>query len=168
LSENHGIFSFMETISVRSANAAKSPRRASGKPSVSIDAAIRARVDMANRESVFSPVDFTGLGSRAAVDKALSRLTASGELRRFARGLYDRPQTSSALPSAEQIARALAGKSGVRLQKRNGRGSVVIYRYRLDRKHQGINQLIADISGIGVTAISAVPVAEKLGVIASK
>ncbi|OGB23179.1 MAG: hypothetical protein A3I66_09275 [Burkholderiales bacterium RIFCSPLOWO2_02_FULL_57_36] len=91
-------------------------KRANGKSSVSIDAAIRAQVDAAKGGSVFSPADFAGLGSRAAVDKVLSRLTASGELRRIARGLYDRSENLSPLPSVEETARALAGKSNMRLQ----------------------------------------------------
>lgn len=106
----------METISALSASAARTPTGAGKKLSVSIDAAIRASVEAASRGSVFSPADFAGLGSRAAVDKVLSRLAASGELRRIARGLYDRPEAPSRLPSVEEIVRALAGKSGVRLQ----------------------------------------------------
>lgn len=106
----------METISSVPASAARMPKRASGKASVSIDAAIRTRISAATRGSVFSPADFAGLGSRAAVDKVLSRLTASGELRRIARGLYDRAETQSPLPPIEEVARALAGKSSFRLQ----------------------------------------------------
>ena len=116
LSEIRGIFSHMETISSVPANAVRTAKHASGRTAVSIDAAIRARVKAAAKERVFSPGDFAGLGSRAAVDKVLSRLTASGELRRIARGLYDRSESSSPLPSAEQVARALAGSSNVRLQ----------------------------------------------------
>jgi hypothetical protein len=67
-----------------------------------------------------APADFISLGSRAAVDKVLSRLAASGELRRIARGLYDRPRVhplpGSLLPSTDEIARALAGKGSLRLQ----------------------------------------------------
>jgi hypothetical protein len=116
LSENRGIFSFMETISVLSASVTKAPTRADGKLSVSIDSAIRASVEAASRGNVFSPGDFAGLGSRAAVDKVLSRLAASGELRRIARGLYDRPEALSQLPSVDEIARALAGKNCLCLQ----------------------------------------------------
>jgi hypothetical protein len=90
------------------------------KPLNSIDAAIRAQVNAAEDGRVFSPADFMNLGSRAAVDKVLSRLTASGELRRIGRGLYDRPQNhpilGELLPATEEIARALAGKGSLRLQ----------------------------------------------------
>ena len=41
--------------------------------------------------TVWTPADFADLGDRAAVDKALQRLTADGDLRRVGRGLYDRP-----------------------------------------------------------------------------
>lgn len=86
----------------------------------SVDAAIRARLSAAEAGRVFSPVDFVHLGSRAAVDKVLSRLTASGALRRVGRGLYDVPRThailGALLPSAEDIAHAIAGKGSLRLQ----------------------------------------------------
>ncbi len=41
--------------------------------------------------SVWTPVDFLDLGSRDAIDQALHRLAASNEIRRIARGLYDKP-----------------------------------------------------------------------------
>jgi hypothetical protein len=46
---------------------------------------------------VFSPKDFLDLGSRAAVDQALSRLAKAGQIRRICRGLYDMPRISRAL-----------------------------------------------------------------------
>jgi hypothetical protein len=45
--------------------------------------------------SVWTPADFADIGGRAAVDKALQRLAASGDLRRIDRGLYDRPRLNS-------------------------------------------------------------------------
>jgi hypothetical protein len=85
-----------------------------------VDAAIRAQLRAFEPGRVFSPANFASLGSRAAVDKVLSRLTASGELRRIARGLYDIPRTHALLgpllPAADEIARALAGKGNLRLQ----------------------------------------------------
>lgn len=90
------------------------------KTTISIDAAIRSRLRAAQTGRVFSPADFISLGSRAAVDKVLSRLTAGGELRRIARGLYDCPRShpipGAAFPAADEIARALAGKGNLRLQ----------------------------------------------------
>ena len=46
---------------------------------------------------VFTPKDFVDLGSRAAVDQALSRLAKAGRLRRVDRGLYDVPRYSDIL-----------------------------------------------------------------------
>ncbi|MHB8884378.1 MAG: DUF6088 family protein [Methylovirgula sp.] len=43
---------------------------------------------------VWTPGDFVDMGGRAAVDKALQRLTVSGDIRRIDRGLYDRPHTN--------------------------------------------------------------------------
>ena len=49
---------------------------------------------------VFSPKDFLDLGSRAAVDQALSRLVKVGKLRRVKRGLYDLPRPNPLLKGA--------------------------------------------------------------------
>lgn len=66
------------------------------------------------------PSDFLDLGSREAVDVVLHRLTRKGTLRRLARGVYDRPVEHPVLgplaPSAEAVARALAGRDHTRLQ----------------------------------------------------
>ena len=86
----------------------------------SIEAAIQSRIRKAGPGAVFTPNRFVDLGSRAAVDQALSRQAARGEVRRLARGLYDRPRTHPLLgtlhPSAEAIAQAVAGKDRLRLQ----------------------------------------------------
>jgi hypothetical protein len=72
------------------------------------------------RGSAFTPSQFLDLGSRAAVDQALSRLTAAGKIRRLARGLYDYPKQHAVLgllfPSPDTIARALAARDATRLQ----------------------------------------------------
>ena len=61
---------------------------------------------------MFTPNDFLDLGSRAAVDQALSRIARTGRLRRVARGLYDYPRIDPRLgalaPSADAVAHALA------------------------------------------------------------
>ncbi len=56
---------------------------------------IRNRLRRRGRGSVYSPSDFADLGSRAAVDQALSRLTKGGTLRRLDRGTYDFPKMSA-------------------------------------------------------------------------
>lgn len=45
----------------------------------------------------FSVKEIHSVGSRTAVDQALSRLTKMGELQRVARGFYARPKTSPVL-----------------------------------------------------------------------
>jgi hypothetical protein len=72
------------------------------------------------RGSVFTPTDFLDLGSRAAIDQALCRLTKDGRLRRLARGLYDYPQVHSQLgplaPVPDAVAKAFARETGSSLQ----------------------------------------------------
>ena len=79
-----------------------------------------ARIKSRGEGWVFSPSDFLDLGSRDAVDKALSRMAATGKIRRVARGLYDVPRHHPIVgvnaPSVDKVARALAGKAGMRLQ----------------------------------------------------
>ncbi|MGD0234617.1 MAG: DUF6088 family protein [Syntrophorhabdales bacterium] len=86
----------------------------------SIDIRIVSRIYGSRRGSVFTPGNFLDLGSRDAVDKALSRLAQRGTLRRLSRGLYHYPKTHPVIgilsPSPDAIAKALAGKHGIRLQ----------------------------------------------------
>jgi hypothetical protein len=49
---------------------------------------------------VCTPKDFSDIGSRAAVDQALSRLVKASQLRRVGRGLYDLPRVSRAMNRA--------------------------------------------------------------------
>ena len=69
---------------------------------------------------VCTPGDFQGLGSRDAVDQALSRLVKAGKLRRIGHGLYDMPRFSGVLgrPAPADIdaaVSALARRDGVRV-----------------------------------------------------
>lgn len=69
----------------------------------------------------FSPMDFSGLGTRTAIDVTLHRLVARGTIRRVIRGIYDYPRYSKRLnrvltPDIDQVARALARKFGWRIQ----------------------------------------------------
>ncbi len=81
---------------------------------------ILRRVRAHGRGSVFTPADFLDLGSRAAVDQALSRLTKDDRLRRLIRGLYDYPKIHSKLgplaPAPDAVAKAFARETGSRLQ----------------------------------------------------
>jgi hypothetical protein len=63
-------------------------------PARDLKAQIQSRL-ASRRGAVWTPVDFLDLGPRAAVDKALQRLTQTGLLSRLDRGLYARPATST-------------------------------------------------------------------------
>ncbi len=90
------------------------------KVTQSIDSRILARIHGWGRGAVFVPTDFLDLGSREAVDLALHRLARKGTIRRLARGVYDFPKEHPVLgllaPSADAVARALAGRDRTRLQ----------------------------------------------------
>ena len=69
---------------------------------------------------VCTPKDFLGLGSREAVDQALSRLVKAGQLRRVGHGLYDMPRMSDVLNRPASVdwdaaIAALARRDGVRI-----------------------------------------------------
>lgn len=86
----------------------------------SVDSQIARQVQQSTPGTVFTPDVFALLGSRAAIDKALQRLVARGELRRLSRGLYDKPRHDELLgrlwPSVEAVVQALAGKDMLRTQ----------------------------------------------------
>lgn len=94
----------------------KTPR----KSTQSIDSKILASIHGRGRGSVFVPADFLDLGSREAVDIVLHRLVRKGTIRRLDRGVYDFPKEHPVLgplqPSAEAVAKALAGRDHTRLQ----------------------------------------------------
>lgn len=69
---------------------------------------------------VCTPKDFLDLGSREAVDQALSRFVKAGRLRRAGRGLYDLPRISGVLRRPAPVdlnaaVAALARRDGVRI-----------------------------------------------------
>jgi len=86
----------------------------------SIMAQVVKRVHGSGRGSVVTPKDFLDLGSRAAVDQALSRLAKAGVLQRVGRGLYHYPKVSQRLgplsPAPDVVAGAMARKTSSRLQ----------------------------------------------------
>jgi hypothetical protein len=86
----------------------------------SVDMKILNRVRGLGKGSIFTTSNFLDLGSRAAVDKALSRLTQKGVLRRLTRGLYDYPKSLPILgmlaPDPFAVVRALSSKYGIRIQ----------------------------------------------------
>ena len=73
-----------------------------------------------SRGKVFASKDFLALGTREAVDQALSRLARAGEVRRLGRGLYHRPRLNETLgielpPDTDEVAQALARRTGNRV-----------------------------------------------------
>lgn len=93
------------------------PRAASPN---SIDSQIARHVQQSESGTVFTPDVFALVGSRAAIDKALQRQVARGELRRLSRGLYDKPRHDELLgtlwPTVDAVVQALAGKDMLRTQ----------------------------------------------------
>ncbi len=94
--------------------------KSSRKKPQSIDSQILAAIHRRGRGSVFVPRDFLDLGSREAIDIVLHRLARKRTIRRLARGVYDFPKEHPVLgplqPSAEAVAKALAGRDHTRLQ----------------------------------------------------
>lgn len=84
-----------------------------------IDNKVIKRIRGFGSGSVFTPSMFLDLGSRAAIDKALSRLSKKGSIRRLSRGLYDLPKSHPVLgklsPSPEIIAKAIAGRDSIKI-----------------------------------------------------
>lgn len=80
---------------------------------MSVQNRVLNRIKRRGRGAVFTPKDFLDLGSRAAVDQSLSRMTRDGAIRRLGRGIYDFPKRHPRLgpltPSADSIARAAVG-----------------------------------------------------------
>lgn len=69
---------------------------------------------------VCTPKDFLDLGSRSAVDKALSRLVKNGDLRRIGHGFYDLPRFSKflghfAVPDIYSAVAAIVRRDGIRI-----------------------------------------------------
>ncbi len=79
---------------------------------------LRARIIDAPRQ-VWTPTDFVDIGGRAAIDKALQRMVASGQLRRIQRGLYDKPSQNaltgkSSVPDYRAVIDAIARRDQIR------------------------------------------------------
>ena len=88
-------------------------------PSLNLKAQIDARI-AAQPRAVWTPVDFLDLGSRAAVDKALQRLTRDSAVSRVDRGLYYRSGTNAltrkaTTPDIRAIVDAIARRDQTRV-----------------------------------------------------
>ncbi len=78
------------------------------------------RLRRQGRGKVFTPKDFLDIGSRDAVDQALSRLAKAETVQRLGRGLYCYPNINARLgiaipPDVDEIADALARQTGSRI-----------------------------------------------------
>jgi hypothetical protein len=85
-----------------------------------VDKIIRRVRGYGRGSRVFTPKDFLDLGSRAAVDQALSRFVKMGQLRRIKRGLYDFPRWSGILnrlapPNIEAAVEAVVRRDGIQV-----------------------------------------------------
>ena len=91
----------------------------STKTATDLKARILARIK-SKPHAVWTAADFIDIGSRAAVDKALQRLVAGGDLRRIDRGLYDRPRRNAvtgrtAVPDYRAVIQAVARRDNARV-----------------------------------------------------
>jgi hypothetical protein len=72
------------------------------------------------RGDLIFPSDFRGMGTEAAIKKALSRLAHAGTVKRLAHGIYYIPKIDPVLgelyPGAEEVATLLAKKERVRIR----------------------------------------------------
>lgn len=89
-------------------------------PGLDLKAAILDRMIQKAPFAAWTPRDFLDLGSREAVDQALHRLNRGGDIRRIARGLYDKPQTNSLTgqpthPDPRAVVDALARRDQARI-----------------------------------------------------
>lgn len=86
----------------------------------SLQDSVARRIRGKGRGWVFVARDFLDLGSRAAVDQALSRLARDGTIRRVGHGIYDLPKVHPRLgklaPPADAVARAAARATRSKLQ----------------------------------------------------
>jgi len=88
---------------------------------LSLTERIHRRIRARGKGNIIVTRDFLNLGSRAAVDQALSRLTKQGTIRRVGRGVYDYPRENETLgitlsPAPEAVANAIATRGASRLQ----------------------------------------------------
>jgi hypothetical protein len=87
----------------------------------SVENKIFSRIRRKGPGWTFSNKDVSDCGRAGAVDLALHRLLKAGKIRRVCRGVYDYPQYSELLqqtmsPDIDQVAHALARRSGWRMQ----------------------------------------------------
>ncbi|MCH8552915.1 MAG: DUF6088 family protein [Natronospirillum sp.] len=87
---------------------------------MSVAESIKQRVLRMQRGEPFTNTRFLKLGSRSAVDKALSRLVEEGVIQRVARGVFMRPKKSrfigNVMPDVSRVIKVIAKDHGETLQ----------------------------------------------------
>ncbi len=87
---------------------------------MSIAETIRSRVLRVRRGEPFTNTRFLKLGSRASVDKTMSRLVDEGVIQRIARGVFVRPKKSrfigSVMPDVAKVVEVMARDHGETIQ----------------------------------------------------
>ncbi len=82
--------------------------------------AIRERLAQLPAGQPFTPALLAGMGTRASIDQALSRLAKAGVVERVGRGVYAVPQRSrfglSRMPAPEAVAQAVAEVEGASIE----------------------------------------------------
>jgi hypothetical protein len=89
-------------------------------PALDVKTTILDRMDARAPFGVWTPVDFVDAAPRDAVDQALHRLARTGQVRRIARGLYDRPRPNSLtrrpnVPDPRAVIDALGRRDNARM-----------------------------------------------------
>jgi hypothetical protein len=89
------------------------------KTTIGLKARMLARIT-STPDTVWTPADFVDIASRAAVDKALQRLVARGDLRRIDRGLYDQPRRNkvagrTTVPDYRAVIQAVSRRDNARV-----------------------------------------------------
>jgi Family of unknown function (DUF6088) len=81
---------------------------------------IRNRINEIAIGEPFTSTAFNGLGTRASIDQALSRLVKGGEITRLSRGVFVRPKKSryvgEVIPEPARVAQAIASAHGETVQ----------------------------------------------------
>lgn len=87
---------------------------------MNITQAIRERLTQLPVGQPFTPALLVGMGPRASIDQALSRLTKAGVLERIGRGLYTVPQRNRfglvSMPAPKAVAQAVAAAEGASIE----------------------------------------------------
>jgi len=82
--------------------------------------AIREHIAAQPAGEPFTPALFAGLGSRAAIDQTLMRLTKAGQIERLGHGLYSVPKVGrfgvKAMPAPEKVAQMFAASEGATIE----------------------------------------------------